>query len=66
MYLIKIKGSGKIPNYLQIRDDKYQLLAYFRLDKLEEGLEKNQLSTSLTTIQNAIENLDFGVMVYIP
>ena len=32
MYIIKIKGKVKIPDYVQIRDDKFTLLAYFRAD----------------------------------
>ena len=65
MYLLKIKGSGKIPNYLQIRDDEYTLLAYFRLDKLEDGLIKNHLNDFFEDIKIALENLEFGVIIYI-
>lgn len=65
MYLLKIKGSGKIPDYLQIRDNEYTLLAYFRLDKLEEGLLKNNLSDYKPDIENALENVGFGKIVHL-
>jgi hypothetical protein len=29
MYIIKIKGRTKIPDYIQIRDDDFTLLGYF-------------------------------------
>lgn len=65
MYLLKIKGNGKIPNYIQIRDNQYTLLAYFRLDKLKEGLEKNNLIEHYEMISATLESLDFGVMLHL-
>ena len=40
MYIIKIRGKVKIPDYIQIRDDQFTLLAYFRADRPEEALKK--------------------------
>lgn len=65
MYLLKIKGSGKIPDYLQIRDMEYTLLAYFRLDKLEEGLTKNNLLDYKLEIENALKELGFGKIIQV-
>lgn len=65
MYLLKIKGNGKIPNYIQIRDNQYTLLAYFRLDKLQEGLEKNNLLEYFDLISSILDDLDFGVMLHL-
>ena len=33
MYIIKVKGVAKIPDYVQLRDDEFTLLAYFRVDR---------------------------------
>ena len=30
VYIIKIKGKAKIPDYVQLRDDNFTLIAYFR------------------------------------
>ena len=40
MYIIKVKGVAKIPDYVQLRDDKFTLLAYFRVDRPEKSLDK--------------------------
>ncbi len=40
MYILKIKGKAKIPDYIQLRDDSFTLKAYFRVDRPEKSLEK--------------------------
>ena len=40
MYIIKVKGVAKIPDYVQLRDDQFTLLAYFRVDRPEKSLDK--------------------------
>jgi len=65
MYLMKIKGSGKIPDYLQIRDDDYTLIAYFRADRLKQGLIKHKLIKYLDYIGECVENMSFGKMKYL-
>jgi hypothetical protein len=40
LYIIKIKGKAKIPDYLQVRDDNFTLIAYTRTDRPEKALEK--------------------------
>jgi len=40
MYIIKIKGKAKIPDYVQLRDENFALKAYFRADRPEKELEK--------------------------
>jgi len=65
MYLMKIKGSGKIPDYLQIRDDEYTLVAYFRADRLKQGLTKYRMIKYLEPISNCIDKMGFGEMKYL-
>ena len=43
LHILKIKGTYKIPDFVQIRDENMSLKAYFRLDQKERGLIKNQL-----------------------
>ena len=31
MYVIKVKGKKKIPDYIQIRDEDFMLIGYFSL-----------------------------------
>ena len=43
IYILKIKGTDKIPDFVQIRDKNMALRAYFRLSQQERGLKKNKL-----------------------
>ena len=40
MWLFKIKGKAKIPDYIQIRDEKMILVDYFRADRPIEKFKK--------------------------
>ncbi|MHB1177748.1 MAG: fructose-6-phosphate aldolase [Daejeonella sp.] len=60
MYVIKVKGVAKIPDYVQLRDDKFTLLAYFRLDRPEKALDKAGLAEHTDYIMRIIKDLPFG------
>ena len=60
MYIIKVKGVAKIPDYVQLRDDKFTLLAYFRVDRPEKHLEKVGLGDKTEYIMNLVQELPFG------
>lgn len=60
MYVIKVKGIAKIPDYVQLRDEKFTLLAYFRVDRPEKSLEKLGLTENIEKIMDIIRNLPFG------
>lgn len=60
MYIIKVKGVAKIPDYVQLRDDNFTLLAYFRVDRPEKALQKIGLENKMNYIMNVIDDLPFG------
>lgn len=60
MYVIKVKGVAKIPDYVQLRDDHFTLLAYFRVDRPDKSLEKIGLADKVTYIMEAVKDLPFG------
>jgi hypothetical protein len=60
MYIIKVKGVAKIPDYVQLRDDKFTLLAYFRVDRPEKSLDKVGLGERADEIMNIVKELPFG------
>jgi hypothetical protein len=63
MYILKIKGKAKIPDYIQIRDDNFTLKAYFRVDRPEKSLSKIGLSDEqVAAFQKFIADLPFGVV----
>ncbi len=60
MYIIKVKGKAKIPDYIQLRDDNFVLVAYFRADRSLKNLEKYGLEGKENALQEVIKNLPFG------
>ncbi len=60
MYIIKVKGVAKIPDYVQLRDDKFTLLAYFRVDRPEKSLDKVGLGDRADEIMTMVKELPFG------
>lgn len=62
MYIIKIKGKAKIPDYAQLRDDQFTLIAYFRTDRPERALEKCGLTDKTDQILAILEKMPFGKM----
>ncbi|TCK99658.1 hypothetical protein EV198_3489 [Roseivirga ehrenbergii] len=60
MYIIKVKGKAKIPDYIQLRDENFVLIAYFRADRPLKKLEKYDLEGKETELQEVINNLPFG------
>jgi len=60
MYIIKVKGKAKIPDYIQFRDENFALIAYFRADRPLQKLEKYGLESKEAELQKLIEELPFG------
>ncbi len=60
MYVIKVKGVAKIPDYVQLRDDKFTLLAYFRVDRPDKSLEKLGLADKSERIMDIVREMPFG------
>ena len=59
-YILKIKGTKIIPDFIQIRDEKMTLRAYFRVSQKEIGFKKNKLEKYSKEMIKIIEILPFG------
>ena len=60
MYIIKVKGKAKIPDYIQIRDENFVLVAYFRADRPMKNVEKFGLEGKEEQLEELIKSLPFG------
>jgi hypothetical protein len=60
MYLLKIKGTAKIPDYVQMRDDDFTLIAYFRADRPEKALAKAGFAEKEKELMEIIQSLPYG------
>jgi len=60
MYIIKVKGKAKIPDYIQLRDEQFVLIAYFRADRPLKDLHRYGLAGKEEPLAAVIESLTFG------
>jgi hypothetical protein len=60
MYILKIKGSSKIPDYIQIRDSKFTLVAYFRADTKTQVFQQFGLINMESEIKKIIHDMPYG------
>jgi hypothetical protein len=60
MYIIKVKGKAKIPDYIQLRDESFVLVAYFRADRPVKDLTKYGLAGKEQALEHLIKELPFG------
>lgn len=60
MYIIKVKGKAKIPDYIQIRDQDFALVAYFRTDRPLKRMDKFGLEGKDDELKDLIQSLPFG------
>ncbi|AYA36698.1 fructose-6-phosphate aldolase [Hymenobacter oligotrophus] len=60
MYIIKVKGKAKIPDYIQLRDNDFVLIAYFRADRPLKDLHRYGLEGKEVELAAVIEQLEFG------
>ena len=60
MYILKVKGKAKIPDYIQLRDDDFVLVAYFRADRPLKNMEKFGLNGKEVELETLIRELPFG------
>lgn len=60
MYIIKVKGKAKIPDYIQLRDEQFVLIAYFRADRPLKDLHRYGLEGKEEPLAAVISGLEFG------
>ena len=62
MFILKVKGTAKIPDYVQLRDNDFTLIAYFRVDRPEKALSKAGLGEKGEKIMQIINDMPYGKM----
>ena len=60
LYVLKIKGTKTIPDFVQIRDESLMLKAYFRVSQAKKGLIKNNLEAESAGILALLKKIPFG------
>ena len=59
-YVLKIKSSTKLPDFVQVRDESFVLLGYVRLDRELKDLGKHGLDQYHNEFKDFVDRLPFG------
>ncbi|MFO7830121.1 MAG: hypothetical protein R6V23_15975 [Bacteroidales bacterium] len=62
MYFLKTQGTDKIPDYIQIRDDDFVLVAHFKTNNPENQIKKFGLDIYKDKIDELIKMAPFGIL----
>jgi hypothetical protein len=60
MFILKIQGTDKIPDYVQIRDENFSLIAYFKISNPKTALTRCNLLHKMDEILDIANSLDYG------
>ena len=60
MYIIKVKGKTIIPDYVQIRDENFVLVAYFRADRPLKKMDRFGLEGKEEELKEVITSIPYG------
>jgi len=60
MYIIKVKGKTIIPDYIQIRDENFVLVAYFRADRPLKKMDRFGLEGKEEELKSVISSIPYG------
>ena len=60
LYLLKIRGTSKIPDYVQLRDEHFILMAYFKVSSPKKALKRCNLEDKMDLIMGIVNILPYG------
>jgi hypothetical protein len=60
MYFLKTRGTDKIPDFIQLRDDQFVLIAHFKMLNPEQSIKKLGLEEHEPQILTLIKSAPFG------
>lgn len=64
MYFIKTKGTDKVPDYVQVRDESFALVEHIKLSFLEKKLKEFTEKDMKNSVEK-IFNSDYGTILKI-
>lgn len=60
MYILKIQGTAKVPDYIQIRDNDFTMIAYFKITNPKTALTRCNLIHKADEILEIAKGLEYG------
>jgi hypothetical protein len=62
---MKVRGTARIPDYVQMRDNNFTLIAYFRADRPEKELARLGLQEIESALKKKIDEIPYGKLTRI-
>ncbi len=62
MYFLKTKGTEKIPDFIQVRDNNFALIYLLKLNRLEDKLKNIDLQTDKKEIIEKLNQTEYGIL----
>ncbi len=64
LYLLKIQGKAKIPDYIQVRDANFSLIGYYRPERIKKLAKYPEHSEKIVAeISKKADSLPFGKVI---
>ncbi len=64
LYLLKIQGEAKIPDYIQVRDANFSLIGYYRPGRIKKLMRYPEHSEKIIAeISKKVQDLPFGKVI---
>ncbi|MEI6434926.1 MAG: fructose-6-phosphate aldolase [Bacteroidota bacterium] len=60
MFILKIQGTKKIPDFIQIRDENFTLIAYFKITNPKTALTRCNLLHRMEDILRIANGMGYG------
>ena len=60
MFILKIEGTKKIPDFIQIRDENFTLIAYFKITNPKTALTRCNLLHRMEEILQIAAGMEYG------
>jgi hypothetical protein len=60
MFILKIQGTRKIPDFIQIRDEDFTLIAYFKITNPKTALSRCNLLHCVDEILSIAKGMEYG------
>lgn len=60
MYILKIQGTAKVPDYIQIRDNDFTMIAYFKITNPKTALTRCNLLHKSDEILEIAKGMAYG------
>ena len=60
MYILKIQGKGKVPDHIQLRDEMFRIVAYFKITNPKTSLARCNLLHKADEILKIANSIEYG------